>query len=89
MLTLATYKSIGRLEGSHRARANAFYESLTDDEKKACRWPFLRLTQPGEGTEDSQATRQKVGTCTSPHLDSLIEQATKARLDYCEIGVRE
>jgi hypothetical protein len=53
-LTLADYQALGRLEGALEQRANAIYKAFTDEEKEQCRRIFLRLTQPGEGTEDTK-----------------------------------
>ncbi len=53
-LTAADYQDIGRLEGALDRRANAVLKEFTDAEKELCRRIFLRLTQPGEGTEDTK-----------------------------------
>lgn len=57
MLTLEGYRDSG---GVHRAvseRAEALYTSLGPDEQAIARSVLLRLTQPGDGTED---TRRRV-----------------------------
>jgi WD40 repeat protein/energy-coupling factor transporter ATP-binding protein EcfA2 len=53
-LTLADYQAIGRLEGALDQRANSILQGFTAAEKEQCRRIFLRLTQPGEGTEDTK-----------------------------------
>jgi hypothetical protein len=53
-LTLAAYQAIGRVEGALQQRAEAVYGSLAGPEQEICRRIFLRLTQPGEGTEDTK-----------------------------------
>jgi len=53
-LTHAAYEEIGGVEGALERRADAVYAQFTEAEKKICRRVFLRLTQPGEGTEDTK-----------------------------------
>ncbi|HEV3162743.1 MAG TPA: TIR domain-containing protein [Isosphaeraceae bacterium] len=53
-LTLSAYKAIGELQGALENRANAILHSFTEPERELCRRIFLRLTQPGEGTEDTK-----------------------------------
>jgi tetratricopeptide (TPR) repeat protein len=56
-LTVKAYHEIGKLEGALQRRADAALKTFSDDEQELCRLTFLRLTQPGEGTED---TRRRV-----------------------------
>jgi len=53
-LTFAAYEAIGRLDGALERRANAVFDALDDGRKGLCQRIFLRLTQPGDGTEDSK-----------------------------------
>lgn len=53
-LTFAAYEAIGRLHGALERRANAVFDALDDGRKGLCQRIFLRLTQPGDGTEDSK-----------------------------------
>ena len=48
------YQEIGKLEGALERRADATLEKFSLEEKELCRRTFLRLTQPGEGTEDTK-----------------------------------
>jgi WD40 repeat protein len=57
-LTIESYREIGKLEGALQRRADATIEGMSESERELCRRIFLRLTQPGEGTED---TRRRVG----------------------------
>jgi PAS domain S-box-containing protein len=54
LLTHAAYQDTGGVAGALERRAEAIYSSLRDLEKDICRRIFLRLTQPGEGTEDTK-----------------------------------
>jgi WD40 repeat protein len=53
-LTVKAYQEIGKLEGALQRRADATLKTLSPDEQELCRRTFLRLTQPGEGTEDTK-----------------------------------
>jgi hypothetical protein len=53
-LTLAAYQTIGGVAGALERRAEAVYSQLSAPEQEICRRIFLRLTQPGEGTEDTK-----------------------------------
>ena len=53
-LTVKAYQEIGKLEGALQRRADATLEAFSRSEQELCRRTFLRLTQPGEGTEDTK-----------------------------------
>jgi hypothetical protein len=53
-LTVKAYQEIGKLEGALQRRADDTLKAFTQDERELCRRTFLRLTQPGEGTEDTK-----------------------------------
>jgi hypothetical protein len=46
--------AIGKQEGALQRRADATLKVFSQDEQELCRRAFLRLTQPGEGTEDTK-----------------------------------
>jgi WD40 repeat protein len=54
MLTLEAYRQIGGVEGALARRADEVYASLSPEEQSMARRILLRLTQPGEGTEDTR-----------------------------------
>jgi WD40 repeat protein len=54
MLTLEAYRRIGGVEGALARRADEVYASLSPEEQSTARRVLLRLTQPGEGTEDTR-----------------------------------
>ena len=64
MLTLEAYGASGGVEGSLARRANAVYDGLTPERQAIARRVLLRLTQPGEGTEDTRrrATLRELAT---------------------------
>ena len=53
-LTLEAYRAIGGLRGALERRANEVLGQFSEGERELCRRIFLRLTQPGEGTEDTK-----------------------------------
>jgi WD40 repeat protein len=54
LLTLEAYRQIGGVEGALARRADEVYASLSPEEQSIARRVLLRLTQPGEGTEDTR-----------------------------------
>ena len=79
-LTVDDYRAIGKLEGALEQRANGLYDALSRDEQAVCQQIFMRLSQPGEGTEDTKrrAERQELGETTT--VDDVLQKLTKARL---------
>ncbi len=61
-LTLGAYTELGKddkgeprgIEGVLDHRANEIYRNLRPEDQELCRRLFLRLVQPGEGTEDTK-----------------------------------
>jgi len=56
-ISYPAYQEIGGLWGSLNRRADILFDNLKEEEKVICKEMFLRMTQPGEGTED---TRRRV-----------------------------
>ena len=54
LLTLEAYAAGGGVGGALAKRANAVYGELRPDEQEVARRVLLRLTQPGDGTEDTR-----------------------------------
>ena len=53
-LSHETYENIGGVGGALERRAEEVFGRFSTDEQAICRRIFLRLTQPGEGTEDTK-----------------------------------
>ncbi len=53
-LSIRTYREIGQIEGALQRKADAVFGTFTDEQKELCRRIFLRLVQPGEGSEDTR-----------------------------------
>jgi WD40 repeat protein/energy-coupling factor transporter ATP-binding protein EcfA2 len=89
-LTLAGYRDAGGVHGAIARTAEELFESATEDEQSLLRRTFLRLTEPGEGTED---TRRRVplgelqaGMKTESAVDDLLDRLVKARLVTVDEG---
>ncbi len=53
-LTTADYRNFGQLNGILEQRAEEVFSEFTEQQQELCRLLFLRLTEPGEGTEDTK-----------------------------------
>jgi hypothetical protein len=83
-LTVKTYQEIGGLEGALQRRADATLEALSEQERELCRRTFLRLTQPGEGTEDTKRRASMQGLLSlstkSVAAENVIQKLADASL---------
>jgi WD40 repeat protein/class 3 adenylate cyclase/energy-coupling factor transporter ATP-binding protein EcfA2 len=89
-LTLAGYRDAGGVRGALARTAEELFEGATEAERSLLRGAFLRLTEPGEGTED---TRRRVplrevaaepGTAAA--VDDLLDKLVQARLVTVDEG---
>jgi WD40 repeat protein len=84
MLTLEAYVANGGVEGALAARANLTYESLGPEGQAIARRVLLRLTQPGEGTEDTRRRAAMTELVTAPAerpaVESVVEALARERL---------
>jgi TIR domain len=84
MLTLEAYRESGGVDGAIAARADAIWESLGEGEQVIVRRIMLRLTQPGEGTEDTRrhaGMRELVtGTGEGDAVEGVVRTLADARL---------
>jgi WD40 repeat protein/ABC-type Fe3+/spermidine/putrescine transport system ATPase subunit len=81
MLTLEAYVANGGVEGALAARANATYESLAPAQQVVARRVLLRLTEPGEGTEDHRRRAPLAELVTDPAEKADVEAVLKALSD--------
>jgi tetratricopeptide (TPR) repeat protein len=83
-LTVKAYEKIGKLEGALQKRADTTVENLSEEEQELCRRTFLRLTQPGEGTEDTKrraSMQELLSLCgTSSAEEAIIQKLADASL---------
>ena len=54
MLTLEGYRDAGGVDGALAKRADEIFAGLSEEEQEIARRTLLRLTEPGEGTEDTR-----------------------------------
>ena len=79
-MTVEAYQAIGGLKGALETHANEVFSGLSEAEQTVCQQVFLRLTQPGHGTED---TRRNVTSKELEPLDpnqNVLRRLTDARL---------
>jgi WD40 repeat protein len=83
-LTVAAYRAIGGLEGALSHRADEVLATFDDAQRTLCRRIFLRLTQPGEGTEDTKrrATFAELVSAgaDAEDVESVVNRLADARL---------
>ena len=91
-LSIAAYKEIGRVQGALEHRADDVLHGLSEAERDICRRIFLRLTQPGEGTEDTKRRAPFRELASSAGdvaaLEAVIRRLTDARLITTEADER-
>jgi WD40 repeat protein len=84
MLTLEAYGASGGVEGSLARRANAIFQGLSPERQIIARRVLLRLTQPGEGTEDTRRRAELRELATSPEerpeVEAVVGALAEARL---------
>ncbi len=85
-LTIAAYNAIGGLEGALEQQANAAFDAMSPAQQETCRRIFLRLTQPGEGTEDTKRRVHLNQLGDSNEITPIINRLTEVRLITAEKG---
>ncbi|HSI31425.1 MAG TPA: protein kinase, partial [Miltoncostaeaceae bacterium] len=83
-LTLEAYAASGGVEGALARRANSIYGAMSPERQAVARRVLLRLTQPGEGTEDTRRRATRAELVTRPgeeeEVDAVIGALAEARL---------
>jgi tetratricopeptide (TPR) repeat protein/energy-coupling factor transporter ATP-binding protein EcfA2 len=85
-LTIAAYNGMGKVQGALEHRADAVLEGFHSrpGEIEICRRIFLRLTQPGEGTEDTKrraAFDELIASeAERPAVEEVVHKLADARL---------
>ena len=93
ILTLPGYAASGGVQGAIAHTAESVYQGLTGEQQALTRKIFLRLTELGEGTQD---TRRRVslselaaGTGEASEVESLLKELADARLITLAEGTAE
>ena len=83
-LTVKAYHEIGKVEGALQRRADVILKAFSQAEQELCRRTFLRLTQPGEGTEDTKrrASMRELLSLSgeSPAEENIVQKLANASL---------
>ena len=83
-LTTDVYHAIGGVQGALAQRADALYARLTPAQEAAARRVLLRLTQPGEGTEDTRRraplTELLPAGAGAADVEAVVRELADARL---------
>jgi WD40 repeat protein len=87
-LTVRAYQDIGKLEGALQRRADETLRALSVEEQELCRRTFLRLTQPGEGTEDTKR-RASIQELVSLSAQGAAEEQIIQRLADASLLITE
>jgi WD40 repeat protein/energy-coupling factor transporter ATP-binding protein EcfA2 len=81
MLTLEGYRESGGVQGALAKRAEAVYDSFTPEQRAIVRRLLLRLTQPGEGTEDTRRRAAIEELVTRPGEGDAVEGVVRSMSD--------
>ena len=83
-LTIDRYHEIGGVRGAIAQRAEAVYGRLTPEQQVTARRVLLRLTEPGEGTEDTRrrapVTELLPAGASPDAVEAVVNQLADARL---------
>jgi WD40 repeat protein len=77
LLTLEAYRESGGVQGAIAKRADAIYDSFTPEQQHIVRRIMLRLTQPGEGTEDTRRRASMDELVTRMGENKAVEDVTQ------------
>ncbi|MGE0026476.1 MAG: protein kinase [Thermoleophilia bacterium] len=83
-LTLQAYEECGGVGGAVARTANEVYGGFSPEQRAIARRVLLRLTQPGEGSEDTRRRAEVAELATSPAeepaVGAILEAMSAARL---------
>jgi energy-coupling factor transporter ATP-binding protein EcfA2 len=80
-LTLDGYRESGGVTGAIAKTAEETFNSLNPDERLIVRRVMLRLTQLGEGTEDTRRRASIEELVTAPEEADVVERVVRAMVD--------
>lgn len=81
LLTLEAYRESGGVEGAIAKRADTIYNSFSPEQQQIVRRIMLRLTQPGEGTEDTRRRATMDELITREGESTSVEGVTQVMAD--------
>jgi formylglycine-generating enzyme required for sulfatase activity len=80
-LTLEGYRASGGVRDSLCARAEQVFTQLAPTEQQITQRVLLRLTQPGEGTEDTRRRAELTELASAPRDRDALQQVTRRLAD--------
>jgi energy-coupling factor transporter ATP-binding protein EcfA2 len=83
MLTLEAYVAAGGVHGALAQRADGVYSGLTAAQQATARGVFLRLVQPGEGSEDTRRRAEMHELVNRPgaqEVEAVVQAFAEQRL---------
>ena len=81
MMTLEAYRQTGGVHGALAKRADMVYAAFSPEQQEIVRRIMLRLTAPGEGTEDTRRRATITELVTGPGEGEAIENVVRAMAD--------
>jgi hypothetical protein len=81
MMTLEAYRKTGGVHGALAKRADTIYDAFSPEQQEIVRRIMLRLTAPGEGTEDTRRRATIAELVTSPGEAEAIESVVRGMAD--------
>lgn len=81
ILTFNAYQDAGGAEGAIATRAEAIYAEFKAEQKEITRRIMLRLTQPGEGTEDTRRRAPLTELITRADESNAVEEVVRIMTD--------
>jgi hypothetical protein len=83
VMTLQAYWDSEGVQGALAKRADALFDALTPEQQTSARSIMLRLTQPGEGTEDTRRRSAINELWTRPEEQPTVEHVIEELADAC------
>ena len=80
-LTLQGYRESGGVTGAIAKTAEESFNGFSANEQRIVRRIMLRLTQPGEGTEDTRRRAKLDELVTTPEEAEVVEHIVRAMVD--------
>ena len=81
MMTLEAYRKTGGVHGALAKRADTVYDAFSPQQQEIVRRIMLRLTAPGEGTEDTRRRATITELVSSPGEAEAIESVVRGMAD--------
>ena len=81
LLTLEAYREVGGVDGALATRADEIYAGLGPEGQTLARRILLRLTQPGEGSEDTRRRATLAELVPHPQEQAAVEEVVGSLAD--------